>query len=38
MAWWGSADLTLGAMAIDQASLEPVYRQLARILREQIQR
>ena len=37
MAWWGSADLTLGAMAIDQASFEPVYRQLARILREQIQ-
>ncbi len=37
MAWGGSADLTLGAMAIDQASFEPVYRQLARILREQIQ-
>lgn len=28
---------TVGAMTIDQGSFEPVYRQLARILREQIQ-
>jgi DNA-binding GntR family transcriptional regulator len=36
MAWWGWALSTVGAMTIDQASFEPVYRQLARILREQI--
>ena len=36
MAWWGLAVSTVGAMTIDQASFEPVYRQLARILREQI--
>jgi DNA-binding GntR family transcriptional regulator len=37
MAWWGRVVPTVGAMAIDLASFEPVYRQLARILREQIQ-
>ena len=37
MAWWGRAVPTVGAMTIDPASFEPVYRQLARILREQIQ-
>jgi DNA-binding GntR family transcriptional regulator len=36
MAWWGGAVSTVGAMTIDPASFEPVYRQLARILREQI--
>ncbi len=37
MAWWGWPVLTVGAMTIDAASFEPVYRQLARILREHIQ-
>ena len=37
MAWWVWVVPTVGAMAIDLASFEPVYRQLARILREQIQ-
>jgi DNA-binding transcriptional regulator YhcF (GntR family) len=37
MAWWGWLVPTLSGMTIDQASFEPVYRQLARILREQIQ-
>lgn len=37
MAWWGWLLPTVSAMTIDQASFEPVYRQLARILREQIQ-
>ncbi len=36
MAWWGTAVPTVSAMTIDPASFEPVYRQLARILREQI--
>jgi DNA-binding GntR family transcriptional regulator len=36
MAWWGWVVPTVGAMTIDPASFEPVYRQLARILREQI--
>src|SRR6266436_3365869 len=37
MAWWRCAVPTVSGMTIDQASFEPVYRQLARILREQIQ-
>ena len=37
MAWWEWVSPTVGAVTIDQASFEPVYRQLARILREQIQ-
>lgn len=37
MAWWGWKIPTVCAVTIDQASFEPVYRQLARILREQIQ-
>lgn len=37
MAWWGSVASTVSCVTIDQASFEPVYRQLARILREQIQ-
>jgi DNA-binding GntR family transcriptional regulator len=37
MAWWGWVSPTVGAVTIDQASFERVYRQLARILREQIQ-
>jgi DNA-binding GntR family transcriptional regulator len=37
MAWWGWAASTVSSVTIDQASFEPVYRQLARILREQIQ-
>jgi DNA-binding GntR family transcriptional regulator len=37
MAWWGWVLSTVSGMPIDQASFEPVYRQLARILREQIQ-
>ena len=37
MAWWGWVFPTVCAVTIDQASFEPVYRQLARILREQIQ-
>jgi DNA-binding transcriptional regulator YhcF (GntR family) len=37
MAWWRSPGLTVCAVTTDQASFEPVYRQLARILREQIQ-
>jgi DNA-binding GntR family transcriptional regulator len=36
MAWWGRVVPTVGAMTIDPASFEPVYRQLARILWEQI--
>ena len=36
MAWWPCAVPTVSGMTIDQASFEPVYRQLARILREQI--
>src|SRR4030088_1475438 len=37
MAWWGWAASTVSSVTIDQASFEPVYRQLARILRDQIQ-
>ena len=37
MARWGWVLSTVFAVTIDQASFEPVYRQLARILREQIQ-
>jgi DNA-binding transcriptional regulator YhcF (GntR family) len=37
MAWWGWVVSTVCAMVIDAASFEPVYRQLARILRAQIQ-
>ena len=37
MAWWRRTVPTVSGMTIDQASFEPVYRQLARILREQIQ-
>jgi DNA-binding GntR family transcriptional regulator len=37
MAWWVWVGPTVGAVTIDQASFEPVYRQLARILRDQIQ-
>jgi DNA-binding GntR family transcriptional regulator len=37
MAWWGWVVPTVSAMVIDLASFEPVYRQLARILRDQIQ-
>jgi GntR family transcriptional regulator len=37
MAWWAWAVRTVSSVTIDQASFEPVYRQLARILREQIQ-
>ena len=37
MAWWGWVAPNLLSVTIDQASFEPVYRQLARILREQIQ-
>ena len=37
MAWWVWVLSTVSGMTIDQASFEPVYRQLARILREQIQ-
>lgn len=37
MAWWGWVVSTVCAVTIDQTSFEPVYRQLARILRGQIQ-
>jgi DNA-binding GntR family transcriptional regulator len=37
MAWWGWVASTVSSVTIDQGSFEPVYRQLARILREQIQ-
>jgi hypothetical protein len=37
MAWWELVVPTVSGMTIDQASFEPAYRQLARILREQIQ-
>ncbi len=37
MAGWVWVLPTVSGMTIDQASFEPVYRQLARILREQIQ-
>jgi len=37
MAYWGRVVSTVSRVTIDQASFEPVYRQLARILREQIQ-
>jgi DNA-binding GntR family transcriptional regulator len=37
MAWWTLVVSTVSAMGIDATSFEPVYRQLARILREQIQ-
>jgi GntR family transcriptional regulator len=37
MAWWGWVVRTVSSVTIDQASFEPVYRQLARILRKQIQ-
>lgn len=37
MARWGWVLSTVFAVTIDQASFEPVYRQLARILRDQIQ-
>src|ERR1700691_6303305 len=37
MAWWVWVVRTVSNVTIDQDSFEPVYRQLARILREQIQ-
>ncbi len=37
MAWWGWVVPAVCGMVIDPASFEPVYRQVARILREQIQ-